>query len=123
MASPTLSKTGVTTVTFSRANVYPHVMPRILSQFVGVSDANTVRVAKVGPPLQTIVLDFEELTVEDREAIEAFFTDPLIDFGMYTFQFTDRNGVVYNVRYLEPQFALPEVTHDNVKFEMILTIV
>lgn len=120
---PTLSKAGVATVTFSRANVYPHVMPRILNQFVGISDDNTIRVAKVGPPLQTIVLGFEQLTRDDRDHLEAFFSDPLIDYGLYTFQFTNHLGVVYDVRYLEPQFSLPEVTDNNVRFQLILTIV
>jgi hypothetical protein len=121
MALPTLSKGGVTTVTFSRSNVYPSVSPKVLNQFVGISDANTIRVASVGPPLQSIVLHFELLTREDRDNIETFFADSLVNYGQNTFQFTDANETVHNCRFLDTQLALPEVTDDNVSFELTLT--
>ena len=119
---PTFSKSGVSTVTLSRVNVYPNVKPRVLNQFVGISDANTIKVAVVGKPLQTILLEFQQLTLEDRDNLEVFFTDPLINFGQSPFTYTDFAGVPYTVRYIEPQFALPETTDNDVAFELILTI-
>ncbi len=123
MANPIFSKTGVTSVTLSKSNLYPNVQPLVLNQFVGISDANTVRVASIGDPLRTIVLVFEQLTRTDRDALEAFFADPLVNYGEFSFTFTDASSTVYVVQFLEPALALPEVTDNNVKFEMILTIV
>lgn len=123
MANPVLSKTGVTSVTLSQANVYPSVSPKLLNQFVGLSDSNVVRVAKVGPPVETLLLSFEHLTREDKANLEAFFANPLVDYGLYTFQYTDHNGTTYDVQNLEPQFAIPEVANNNVKFDIVLTIV
>ena len=123
MALPTLSKAGVPTVTLSRANVFPNVRPKVLNQFVGVSDDNTIRVASVGPPLTTIVLKFEQLTNTDRASIEAFFANALINYGQFSFTFTDAASNAYTVRFLEPQLALPEVTDENVQFDLVLTVV
>ena len=121
MSLPTFSKTGVSTVVLSNGNVYPHVLPRILNRFVGVSDNNTIRVSTVGPPLQTIVLEFQQLTRDDKDALESFFEDSLVNFGSEVFTFTDTNGTEHTVQYLEPQLAFPEITDNNVAFEMVLT--
>jgi len=120
---PMFVKSGVPTVTLTQANVYPNTKPKVLNQFVGISDSNTVYVSVVGEPLQTIVLNFEQLTVADAEALDAFFSNPLVNFGESEFTFIDSKGNSYTCRYLEPSFAIPEVSDDNVKFDMILTIV
>ncbi len=116
--SVSFSKVGFTTVTLSKANVYPKVLPKVLNQFVGISDDNTIRVAILGPPIQTIPLQFRQLSSIDRDALDAFFT--AIEYSD-EFVFTDAGGTPHTVRLLEPNFALPEVFDDNVQFDCVLT--
>lgn len=118
MSLPTFSKVDVTTVTFSKANVYPIVSPRTLNQFVGISDNNTIRVAVLGPPLEVILLQFRQLTRDDRSNLIAFFE--AIDYSD-EFTYTDTVGAPFTVRLLEPNFTLPEVVDNNVSFDITLT--
>lgn len=116
---PSFSKPGVMTVTLSRGSLFPRVQPKVLNQFVGISDDNTIRVAVIGPPLETIPLEFKQLTVTDKALIEAFFS--AINYGASEFVYMDEMGVGHAVRYLEPTLALPEVSEDNVEFTLMLT--
>lgn len=121
MALPRFEKAGVAPVTLSRANVRPKVSPRVFNRFVGISDANTVKVATVGPPLQSITLSFRQLSETDRKNVEDFLSHPFVNWGAETFQFIDADGVSHNVKFLEPQYADPEVSADNVSIDLILT--
>lgn len=121
MALPQFIKAGVPTVTLSKEYTFPDVSPKIMNQFIGISDANTVQVAIIGAPLTTIMLSFQQLTTVDRDNLEAFFANPLVYYSKYEFTFVDAHSVSHNVRFLEPQFALPLVSHNNVSFEMVLT--
>lgn len=123
MALPQLVKAGVSIspLTLTRAALFPRVEPQILNQFVGVSDANTVQVSVLGAALETISLQFQQLTPADGANIKAFLSDPLVNYGENEFTFIDSNSVSHTVRYLEPQVALPEETSDSVSWELILT--
>lgn len=121
MPLPQFVKSGVPTVELSRVSGFPDVEPLVLNQFVGVSDANTVKVASLGPPMGTIVLQFKQLTRTDRANIYAFFDHPLVNYGRNAFTFIDNFGVSHSVQYLEPQLALPLVSKENVSFDLILT--
>jgi hypothetical protein len=123
MAAPQFVKTGVSVspLVFSRAAVYPKVEPLILNQFVGVSDANTVQVAIIGPPLETISLQFQQLIADDVTNIKAFFADPLVDYAANEFTFIDSDGISHTVRYLENQLAMPEESNGQFTWELILT--
>jgi hypothetical protein len=123
MALPQLVQAGVSIspVVLTRAAVYPKVQPLVLNQFVGVSDANTIQVSVIGAALETISLQFTQLTPADGTLIKAFFADPLVNYGEFEFTFIDADSVSHTVRYLEPQLALPEETDSNVSWELILT--
>ena len=123
MGLPTFSKEGVPTVILSRPPVFPEVRPLVLNQFIGLSDLNTIYAVRVGPPVETIVLNFEQLTRIDRENIRAFFAHPLVNYALNVFQYTGPDGVTLNVRFLEPQLVLPQISNDNVRFDIILTLV
>lgn len=114
---------GDMVVELSREPAFPDVRPLVLNQFVGVSDANTFYVASVGTPVRTILLNFQQLTYDDREQLEAFFANETVNYGQFPFTYIDHNTTSHTVRYLEPQFALPAISHNNVSFEMVLTVV
>jgi hypothetical protein len=122
MPLPTFSKVGVTTVTFSQPPVFPAADPLVLNQFVGVSDFNTIKVASIGPPLRTLNLRFEELTRTDKANLEAFFANPLVNYGQGSFTYTDHIGIARTVQFLDQQLAMPEVSDNNVSAEFVLTV-
>ena len=123
MALPQLVQAGVSIspVILTRAAIFPKVQPLVLNQFVGVSDANTVQVSVIGPALETISLQFQQLTPADGALIKAFLADPLVNYGEFPFTFIDADSVSHTVRYLEPQLALPEETDSSISWELILT--
>lgn len=111
------SKDGVTTVILSQEPTYPRTLPKTHNRFIGVSDDNSIQVANIGPSLQTIPLQFRQLTRVDGDNLDAFFTEV----GASEFTYTDNDGAEYQVQNLDPTFAVPEVSFDNVQFEVILT--
>jgi hypothetical protein len=123
MALPQLVQAGVSIspLTLTRAAIFPKVEPQILNQFVGISDANTVQVSVIGGALETISLQFQQLTPADGANIKAFLADPLVNYGENAFTFIDSDSISHSVRYLEPQVALPEETSGNLSWELILT--
>lgn len=123
MAAPSLSKTGVTTVNFSKASTFPSGDPLTINQFVGVSDDNTIRVFSLGEPKQTLEVIFEQLTVSDIVAIKAFFNNPLVNWGVNSFTYTDEDSTAHTVRYLQPTFDPQVVSDDSVSLTLVFTVV
>jgi len=122
MAAPTLSKSGVTTVTFSKASIFPGSSPRTINQFTGISDDNTIRVASLGPAKQSFEVQFEQLTEVDIDNVTTFFEDPLINWGVFQFTFTDEDSVATSVRFLQTEFDPQEVSQDNWSLTLIFTV-
>lgn len=100
MAFPSFSKSGVTTFTFSRGDTFPHVRRVVPRQRVGISEAGSVHVATLSPPEYEHVLTFEGLSATDYTALQAFLTDPLINWAAFSFTLTDVDSATYTVRYL-----------------------
>ena len=123
MANPTLSKTGVPTVTLSRAPVFPLVDTQIPLQFTGFSDSGIPFVATIGRPRRIITLNFEQLTELDRTNILAFLENNLVNFGQNSFTYTDHDGQATEVRFLDEQVSLPVVSADNVTWQVTFTVV
>lgn len=123
MALPQLSQSGVSIspVTLSRAEIFPSNEPLVLNQFVGVSDANTIQVVVIGPPLETIALQFDLLTAQDNANIRTFFADPLVNYGQFPFTYIDAEGTSHTVRWLEPQIVLPQESDGNYSWEPVFT--
>lgn len=109
MAFPSFSKSGVTTLTFSRGNVWPSVHDYAPQQVIGVSYAGTRRVAVIRDPEETFDLNFERLPTADYTALLAFFSDPLIDWSRYSFTYTDTASVATPVRYSGGVLSFPQV--------------
>lgn len=121
MAQPTFSKSGVTTVTLSRASTFPGSSPLTINQVVGVSDDNTVRVFSLGPAKRTLEVIFEQLAATDIANLEAFFTNPLVNWGVNNFVYTDEVGTAHTVRFLQPEFAPQESSDNNYSLTLVLT--
>lgn len=109
MPLPTFSKTGVTTVTFSRGNVFPSAHDYTPAQVIGVSYAGTRRVATIRSADETFDLIFERLALADYTALLAFFTATTINWSAASFTYTDTSSVATTVRYLGGPFAFPQV--------------
>lgn len=123
MAAPSLSKAGVTTMTFTKASTFPSAEPLTINQFVGVSDDNTIRVFSLGVPKRTLTVIFEQLTPFDITDLEAFFNDPLVNWGVNSFTYTDETGNARTVRYLQPTFDPEQVSDENYSLTMVFTVV
>lgn len=122
MAFPTFSKTGVTTVALSKGSTFPSGTPLTPNQFVGVSDANSVRVYSLGLPKRQLEAVFEQLTRNDVTALEAFFNDPLVNWGVGTFTFTDEDSTAWTVRFLQPVFDPRQVSDNNFALTLTFTV-
>jgi len=104
MALPSLSKSGVTTMTFSRGDAYPRPQLGDDGQLIGESEAGTIRIATLRAPVEFITLNFAGQTripTADYVALKAFLQDPLINFRANTFTFTDVDASTATVRYFE----------------------
>lgn len=123
MANPTLSKSGVTTVTLTSGSTYPSGDVHIPNQFIGVPDSNQgIRTASLGPARRIIPVVFEQLNRNDRANMLAFFSNPLINWALNSFIYTDEDGVASTVKFLEPEFQMPEISDDNVSLTMNFTV-
>lgn len=123
MPKPTFSKTGVTTVTLSSGATFPYNDPRVPNQFVGISDANTIRTATLGPRRKLLVVPLEQLDAADKAAIIGFLENPLVNYAQASFTYTDEKGIAETVRYLQPEFSLPEIAEDNVAGTLTFTVI
>ena len=123
MSTVIFSKSGVTSVVFSSARTYPIGDVFIMNQFIGVPDSNEdIRVASLGPARQIIPIIFDQLTNTDRSNLLAFFTNPLVNWALNSFTITDENGASFIVKFLEPEFQMPELSDDNVSLTLNLTV-
>lgn len=110
MPLPTFSKSGMTTLTFSRGNVYPSEEPAYEPvQVIGRSYAGTRRVATIREPDQSFVLVFERLPAADYALLIAWFQHTLINWSAESFMFTNQAGLATTVWYQGGPFSFPQV--------------
>ena len=99
MGYPSFSQTGMSTLVFSRGNVFPSPYEEVFGQLVVSSEAGTVRVATIRPPIIYQTLDFQRLPLSDFIALKAWLHDPLVRGSAYPFTYTDSQGVATVVRW------------------------
>jgi hypothetical protein len=109
MAYPTFSKATLTTVVFSKGDVYPGRSPETFHQVVGVSEGGQVRVHEVSPPERFLVRVFERMPQEDRDNYYNWIHNALINGRLGTFTFTDTDSTAYTVRWWEDTLDLAQV--------------
>ena len=121
MAYPTFSKTGMTTLTFARGNVFPSLHSYEAVQRIGRSYAGTFRVATLRVPDEAFTLAFERLPLADYTALVGWFTHTLLNWAANSFTYTDTAGVATIVRYLAGNLSMPEVASGlyNVTLELL----
>lgn len=122
MAKPFLSKTGVTSVFLSKASTFPSGSPLTPNQFVGVSDANTVRVFSLGVPKRQLEVIFQQLTSTDITALENFFNNSLVNWGVNSFTYTDEDATAWTVRFIQPVFDPQLVSDNNYNLQVTFTV-
>ena len=123
MAKPFLAQPGVPVVEISRAATFPGIEPFTINQVVGISDDNTIRVFSLGTAKQTLEVIFAQLNRVDIANILAFFQNPLVNWGLKSFQYNDEVGTVHIVRLLQPEFSPVEISDDNFNLALVFTIV
>lgn len=107
MAYPQLTD-GMTTVTFSRGNLYPVDNPVQLDQKRLVSQGKKVRVAQLGPDEEYKVIAFRQLPYADYLAVRAFL---LAKRSNQTFTLIDSTSTSYTVRWWpsDDRFSMPDM--------------
>ena len=104
MALPTWSKSGVTTVTFSRGDSYPRPLEGQEGQLVAESEAGTVRVATLHAVIRFYTMNFSgptRLPTADYDAMRTFLLNTLVNLSANTFTWTDSDSTARTVRYMD----------------------
>lgn len=109
MAYPTFSKTGMTTLTFARGQVFPDEYLFNPGQLIGYSEAGQVRVATLSDPEEIVPLLFERLPQSDVDTLVAWLRNPLINWAANTFTYTDTTSVAMTVRMVDRSFVRQQV--------------
>ena len=123
MALPSFSKSGVTTMTFSRGDAWPRRTPGDERQLVGVSEGKQVRVATLSVPEEFIVLDFAGQTAlpsADYANLSVFLRNALINFRATSFTFTDTDASARTVRYWGGFYELTQTSSG--RYQGVLTL-
>lgn len=101
MPLPRFTKTGMTTLIFSRGNTFPDSGPPAFRQRVLRSYAGTTRTATYSDPDTLLPFQFDQLPLADALLVDAWFRHALINGSAETFTYTDAASVAHEVR-LEP---------------------
>lgn len=106
MPLPQFSRSGLTTLVFTKGVVYPYKRPVLYHQKRLVSGGGVVRVAKTGQPDRLTMIRFERLVEADytglRDWLEAVNASGL------TFTFTDHVPVSRVVRWWDDTFDMEQ---------------
>lgn len=109
MSYPTLTKGGVTTVTFSRGNTFPADTTYHPRQSIGIAEAGQVRVSTLSDPEIFMPVQFEALPEADINALLAFLQDPLVNWAAFSVTYTDTDGDAWTVRIVDTTFTRSQV--------------
>ena len=113
MAYPTFSKTGFTTLVFSRGDLFPRHNPPHFHQNSAVSQGQVVRVAELAAPTFPFVLHFR-LPTTDYTALRTWLLT-VAQGSLISFTFTDVESTAYTVRWWpgqdDPLFDMPQVAY------------
>uniref|UniRef100_A0A6M3L8P2 Uncharacterized protein n=1 Tax=viral metagenome TaxID=1070528 RepID=A0A6M3L8P2_9ZZZZ len=100
MASPTFSKAGVTTLTFSDGESFPITRTDSKRQLRGIAMGGSVKILTLSSNQeQYIDLIFNQLTSTDITNIKAFLDDANINWSANTFTYTDSESNTFTVRF------------------------
>jgi hypothetical protein len=101
MPLPTLSKSGVTTVTFSKGRAFAVAHDEIPTQILGeTDDPATVVVADLGAEAREFGGTWTRLPLADVQAVLTFFRHTNVRWSKNTITWTDEAGTATTVRLL-----------------------
>lgn len=120
MPYPSLSKSGMTTLTFSRGNLFPTSYTEDFSQVIAESESGLVRVATLRPPIVFHGLHFERLPLADFTALKAWLRNSLIRGRANTFTYTDTASVAKTVRWWQDTLDMPQVASGLYSVDLVL---
>ena len=120
MPYPAFSKSGMTTLTFSRGNLFPASYTEDFSQIVAESEAGLVRVSTLRPPVVFHGLHFERLPLADFTALKAWLRNSLIRGRAFTFTYTDTAGTAKTVRWWQDTLDMPHVASGLYSVDLLL---
>ena len=110
MSYPSFAKATLTTIIFSRGDIYPSRSPEDFHQVFGVSEGGQVRVWTMTDPEQFLIRVFEGMPTEDRDNYDNWVHNALINGRAGTFTFTDTDGAAYTVRWWEDTLDIAQIT-------------
>jgi hypothetical protein len=120
MAYPQFSAPSMTTLVFSRGNVFPVQHVYVPRQRIGYSEGGMVKVASLGLADERFPLRFERLPLADYTALVAWFQHALINWAEHTFTYTDVASVATTVRYIDDTFDMPEIAYQLYSVNLLL---
>jgi hypothetical protein len=121
MALPRFERSGLSTLTFSRAYLATSGRkPPKPRQKVGRSDAGTWEVLTLGEPDQQIPLEFSQLPLADVEALDTFLGPSGVNFAALPFTFVDIDSTETEVRALDYDYS--PVTPDSFNVTILLVV-
>ena len=120
MPSPQFSKIGVTTLVFSRGDLFPSRTPESYNQVWSESEAKVVRVATISPPVIWYALHFANLPLADYTALRNWPRHALILGRAYTFTYTDVNAIAFTVRWWHDTFEMPQTSYQRYSVDIML---
>lgn len=106
MANPILRQTGLPDVVFSRGYTYPGRRPVQPVQVREFRSDGRMQTATLADPDERFVLEFQQLQLADRTAVDAFLRASAVNFSAQPFTFIDLDGTEHNVRYIDSVFDM-----------------
>jgi hypothetical protein len=120
------SKTGLTTLIFSRGYVFPYHRPLTFGQLRQESESGLVRVVTPRPRIRHLLWVMQQLPVADFVLTEAWLIHTLINGSASTFTATDHASTAYTVRWwpedAEGIFDGPEIANGLVSVTLPLRV-
>ena len=121
MALPRFEKSGLSTVTFSRAYLANSgraaPKPR---QLVTRTDGGSYGVVTLGPPEQQLPLQWQQIPLADIVAVDAFLGPTGVNFAAETFTWVDTDASETLVRCLD--YSYEAVTPESFNLTVLLVV-
>ena len=120
MSYPQFSKSGLTSLVFTRGDLFPVRRVESYSQIVAESEAHLVRIATLAPPVILHSLRFEGLTLADYTALRAWVRHPAIRGRANTFTYTNTLDQSFTVRWWQDTFDMPQTNMQRYSVDILL---
>ena len=121
MGAISFSLTGLTTVTFARADAWPRAAQGDEGQITTISEAGLVRIATMREPIELVTLNWSgrsAMLVSDYVALGVFLK--ALPFRARVFTFTDVDSSDTLVRYWQGYYGFQQITPLLIQGQLVL---